>query len=283
MIKEFLKAFRKDDSAEELLSKFPNNVGEFGYDAWGFNLKVIKRFITLGKYLYEDFYEVEVIGFENVPKTGRCLLIANHTGQLPVDALMLGYAIVTNPVAPRAPKGMYERFIPTLPFFSIWFSQMGGAVGDTENCIRMLNNDEAVIVFPEGAKGISKPTSQKYKLQKFGRGFIHMAKQTNSPVIPIGIAGFEETMYNYGNMDFLEDFLKFPAAPMLIPYLFKSKVVIKIGEPMFFGNLDGPDFEAEKDVQKVRATIHELTQDALKVRQQRIEEKEQKKASQKGF
>src|SRR5690606_32712073 len=158
-------------------------------------------------------FEVEVEGYENVPPSGRCLVVANHSGQLPIDAILLGYALVKNPDAPRACKGMYERFIPSLPFFSIWFSQMGGAIGDIENCIKMLNNEEAVIVFPEGAKGISKPWSKRYQLQKFGNGFMHMAKKTNSPIIPVGIAGCEEIMYNFGNLDFLEKNLRFPAFP----------------------------------------------------------------------
>lgn len=283
MLDKILKVFKADETTEAFLSKFPNDVGEYGYDAWGFNIKTIKQFIALGKFLYEKYFEVEVIGYENIPASGRCLLIANHSGQLPIDAMMLGYALVTNPVAPRAPKGMYERFVPTLPFISIWFSQMGGAVGDIDNCIRMLNNDEIVMVFPEGAKGISKPTSQKYELQRFGRGFMHMAKQTNSPIIPIGIAGFEESMYNFGNIDFLEKFLRFPAAPMLVPFLFKSKVIIKIGEPMYFGDQDGADSEAEGEVQRVKDEINKLMHEALEVRAQRIAEAEEEKATQKGF
>lgn len=278
MIKNILKAFKKDDTTEEFLSKFPNSVGEYGYDAWGFNIKTIKQFIALGRYLYEKHYEVEVIGYENVPKTGRCILIANHSGQLPIDAMMLGYALVVNPYAPRSVKGMYERFIPRLPFFSIWFSQMGGAVGDIENCIKMLNNEEAVMVFPEGAKGISKPSSQKYQLQRFGRGFMHMAKQTNSPIIPIGIAGFEETMYNFGNIDFLEKVFRFPAMPILIPFLFKSKVIIKIGAPMYFGDREGADYEAGRDVQIVKEEVNKLMHEALEIRAQKMAEQEREES-----
>ena len=273
LLKSIGKAFKKDKITESILSKFPNDVGQFGYDPWGFNIKTIKMFISMGRFFFEDFFEVEVQGYENIPPKGRCLIIANHSGQLPMDGMMLGYALVVNPIAPRAPKGMYERFIPTLPFFSIWFSQMGGALGDIENCIKMLKNEDAVIVFPEGAKGISKPTAQKYQLQKFGRGFMHMARQTNSPIIPVGIAGFEETMYNYGNIDFLEKVLRFPAAPMLIPFLFKSKVVINIGKPMYFTGEDEGEGKAGEDVALVKAEVDRLTKEALVIREKRIEEK----------
>ncbi len=283
MLKNILKAFKKDETTDMMLSRFPNGVGEFGYDAWGFNIKTIRQFIALGKFLYDDYFEVEVEGYENIPPSGRCLIIANHSGQLPIDAILLGYALVKNPIAPRACKGMYERFIPTIPFFSIWFSQMGGALGDIENCIKMLNNEEAVIVFPEGAKGISKPWSKRYQLQKFGNGFIHMAKKTQSPVIPVGIAGCEETMYNFGNVDFLEKILRFPAAPLLVPYIFKSKVIIKIGKPMYFDAKEGPDYEAGIEVSKVKKEVDKLMNEAIEIRSKRIAEAEEMKATQVGF
>ena len=267
------KIFTRDEEIENFLKRFPNDVGKYGYDAWGFNIKTIKRYITLGRYFFEDFFEVEVIGNENVPKEGRCLIIANHSGQLPIDAILLGYALVVNPIAPRAPKGMYERFIPTLPFFSYWFSQMGGAVGDIENCINMLENDEAVMVFPEGARGISKPSSKKYQLQKFGRGFLHMARQTGSPVIPVGIAGCEEILYSYGNLDFLEKLLRFPAMPLLVPYLHKSKVIINIGKPIYFENKEESDYLAGADVKIVKKEINRLMQEGLEIRTQRMREK----------
>ncbi len=281
MIKNILKAFKKDDSIDEFLSSFPNEVGQFGFDPWGFNIKTIKKFIAVGKFLYEDYFEVEVEGYENIPASGRCLVIANHSGQLPIDGILLGYALLKNPIAPRACKGMYERFIPTLPFLSIWLSQMGGALGDTENCIKMLKNEEAVIVFPEGAKGISKPTSKKYQLQKFGNGFLYLAKKTQSPIIPVGIAGCEEIMYNFGNVDFLEKFLKFPAAPLLVPYFFKSKVVIKIGKPMYFDATESQQHEINAQVFKVKEEVDRLMKEALEIRNQKIAAEKEAEAAKK--
>lgn len=281
MIKNILKAFKKDDSIDEFLSSFPNEVGQFGFDPWGFNIKTIKKFIAVGKFLYEDYFEVEVEGYENILASGRCLVIANHSGQLPIDGILLGYALLKNPIAPRACKGMYERFIPTLPFLSIWLSQMGGALGDTENCIKMLKNEEAVIVFPEGAKGISKPTSKKYQLQKFGNGFLYLAKKTQSPIIPVGIAGCEEIMYNFGNVDFLEKFLKFPAAPLLVPYFFKSKVVIKIGKPMYFDATESQQHEINAQVFKVKEEVDRLMKEALEIRNQKIAAEKEAEAAKK--
>jgi len=270
MLERILASFKEDESTNLILSRFPNVVGSYGYDPWGFNIKTIKQFIALGRYLYEDYFKVEVMGYENVPKEGRCFIIPNHSGQLPIDAILLGYALVKNPVAPRAAKGMYERFVPTVPFFSMWFSQMGGALGDIENCEKMLQNEEAVIVFPEGARGISKPWKKRYQLQRFGSGFMYLAKKNNAPVIPVGIAGCEEIMINMGNVKLLEKLLRFPAAPLLIPYIFPSKVIINIGKPMYFDSSDSQEYQLDMEVAKVKAEVKHLMEEALFIREQRM-------------
>lgn len=252
----------------EVLDKQASGVGTYGYDAWGFNKKGILPFIDYGKFFYEKYFRVKTIGTGNIPSSGRVLIIGNHTGQLPVDAILLGYALFTNKEAPRAPKGMYEKFIPSLPFFSHWFSMWGGTLGDPENCERMLSNEEAIIVFPEGARGISKPTSKKYQLQRFGNGFMHLALKTGTPILPVGIAGCEEIMYNFGNLDKLQQWLRFPKAPILFPFIFPSKVVINFGELMHFnGDVDTlKEHEIEEKVNIVKARIHELTQQGLSIR-----------------
>lgn len=259
-LKDIIKNIVNPEKSEvdEFLTRFPNKVGSYGYDPWGFNINGIKPFVGAGKFFYENFFRVETLGLENIPPSGRCLIIANHSGQLPIDATMLGYAIVTNKYGPRAPKGMYERFIPKLPFFSSMFSQWGGTVGDPDNCIKMLQNDEAVIVFPEGARGISKPFKKRYQLQRFGLGFMHMALQTKSPIIPVGMVGFEESMINFGNMDYIQRLIKFPAAPMLIPFVFPTKVIINIGKPMYFEGDSSREYQVQAMVNDVKREIERL-------------------------
>ncbi len=256
---DIIKQITNPDGVDQFLNRFPNKVGSYGYDPWGFNINGIKPFVGLGKFFYENYFRVETHGLENIPPKGRCLIIANHSGQLPLDAMMLGYAMVTNNFAPRAPKGMYERFVPQVPFISSIFNQWGGTVGDPENCIKMLENEEAVIVFPEGARGISKPYSKRYQLQRFGLGFMYLALQTNSPIIPVGIAGAEEILINFGNIRFLQKLTKFPAAPALLPFVLPSKVIMNFGKPMHFrGGDDLREYEVEEKVRVVKKEIKEL-------------------------
>lgn len=267
-LKDIIKNIVKPDREEAnvFLERFPNKVGSYGYDPWGFNINGVKPFIGLGKFFYENYFRVEAYGLENIPKSGRCLIIANHSGQLPIDATMLGYSMVTNPHAPRAPKGMYERFVPQVPFISSIFAQWGGTVGDPENCIKMLENDEAVMVFPEGARGISKPFKKRYQLQRFGLGFMYMALQTKSPIIPVGMVGFEESIINFGNMDYIQKLIKFPAAPMLIPFVFPSKVIINAGKPMYFEGDASREYQVQAMVDEVKAEIVRLMNKGMQQR-----------------
>ncbi len=268
-LKEIIQQITKPKEvtqSHEFISKFPNKVGSYGYDAWGFNVNGVKPFVGLGRFFYENYFRVETHGLENIPKSGRCLIIANHSGQLPIDGMMLGYSIVTNEHAPRAPKGMYERFVPQVPFIGTLFSQWGGTVGDPENCIKMLENEEAVIVFPEGARGISKPFRKRYQLERFGLGFMYMAIQTKTPIIPVGMVGFEESMINFGNIDSLQKLMKFPAAPALIPFVFPSKVIMNFGKPMYFDGDISREYQVQEKVNEVKSEIKRLIEVGKKQR-----------------
>lgn len=268
-LKEIIQQITKPkdvSQSHEFISKFPNKVGSYGYDAWGFNVNGVKPFVGLGRFFYENYFRVETHGLENIPKSGRCLIIANHSGQLPIDGMMLGYSIVTNEHAPRAPKGMYERFVPQVPFIGTLFSQWGGTVGDPENCIKMLENEEAVIVFPEGARGISKPFRKRYQLERFGLGFMYMAIQTKTPIIPVGMVGFEESMINFGNIDALQKLIKFPAAPALIPFIFPSKVIMNFGKPMYFEGDISREYQVQEKVNEVKNEIKRLIEVGKKQR-----------------
>ncbi len=255
------------EDLEKLINTFPKPAGSYGYDAWVFNIKGLKPFLTAGKWMHDNFFRVVTHGLENIPKDGRVLIISNHSGQLPFDAMMLGYALVTNPHAPRAPKGMMEFFVPKVPYISSWFSQWGGIVGDPENCKRLLQKEEAILVFPEGSRGISKPNSKKYQLERFGNGFMRMALDNNTPIIPIGMVGFEESMIRIGEIKPLAKMFKLSVFPILAPILLPTKVIINIGEPMYFKQ-DGhtPEYLLDEKVNKVKAEINKLIKKGLSQR-----------------
>ena len=120
------------------------------------------------------------------------LLVANHSGQLPFDAAMIGVALLIDEEPPRASRAMVEKFVPTVPFVSTFMARWGQITGTPENCRRLLDDEEAILVFPEGARGISKPFSQRYQLQEFGLGFMRLALETGTPIVPVAVIGAEE-------------------------------------------------------------------------------------------
>jgi len=254
----FIKSLLDKSDLKEYIRVFPNKVGSEGYDAWGFNIKSVKQTIRLAKILYENYFRVEVFGLENIPKDGRVLIIPNHSGQLPIDGVMVGYAMLTNPNGPRAPKAMAERFFPTLPFVGNWINSMGAVIGDTVNCERMLDNDEAIIVFPEGVRGSGKTYDKRYQLQRFGNGFMHLAMKHKTPIIPVGIVGFEESIISVADIKVLAKLLAVPYIPLTLPAILPSKVFIHFGKPMYFEDGEYTETEVKTKVDTVKNEIKHL-------------------------
>src|SRR5439155_6825486 len=108
------------------------------------------------------------------------------------DGAMIGVALLTEGNPPRAIRAMVEKWVPSLPYVSTFMARVGQIVGTPENCRRLLEADEAILVFPEGVRGLGKLWSQRYQLQEFGLGFMRLALETNTPVVPIGVVGAEE-------------------------------------------------------------------------------------------
>lgn len=263
---KILKKIMQNDELEEYIKLFPSNVSASGYDPWGFNLSGVRNTIGVAKLLYEKYFRVEAFGLENIPKEGRCLVIGNHSGQLPIDGLLVGYALLTNPHAPRAAKAMMERFLPTVPFIGNWLNSVGAVIGDPVNCERMLDMDETIIVFPEGVRGSGKLFKQRYKLQRFGHGFMHLAMKHKAPIIPVGIVGCEESIISFADMKPLAKLLGIPYAPLVIPLVFPTKVYLHFGKPMYFENDVHTEHEVQERVNLVKAEINNLIQAGLSER-----------------
>lgn len=264
-------------SIEDYVNVFPNRVGSHGYDAWGFNIRNMKNNMRFTKFLYDTYFKVEAIGLENVPKEGRCLIIPNHSGQLPFDGMLVAYAMLTSPYGPRAPKAMVEKFLPTVPFIGNWLNSVGAVIGDPVNCERMLDNEEAVIAFPEGVRGSNKLYKQRYQLQRFGTGFMHLAMKHDAPIIPVAVVGMEESIRSYANIKPVAKLLGMPVAPLVFPYIFPSKVYIYFGEPMYFNNDVYREEDIKERVDLVKREIDILIKDGIEKRKIYNSEQNEKK------
>ena len=274
-LRETLKTMTPDGFKEALLSRvvtpeieaymarMPKPVGSFGYDPWGYNESQAKVGLGLAKLLYDHYFRVTSTGLENIPPHGRVLLIANHSGQLPMDGMMISVAVATNDHGPRVPRSMIERFFPTVPYIGNLFSAWGSVIGDPLNATKMLDAEELLIVFPEGVRGSGKPYAKRYELQRFGHGFMHMALTQKVPIIPVGVVGCEETMPSLLNLWPVAKLLGIPYFPLgpLLPL--PARVYLNFGAPMQFEGCVTREEEVQKRVDQVKDAIRGLVADGL--------------------
>ena len=183
-------------------------VDEFGYDP-----KFTRRVMPLFEFLYTMWWRVEPSGVEHVPAEGAALLVANHSGVLPWDGLMVNLAVRHEHPARRECRMLALDMFALLPFLAPLLSQSGAVRANPENAERLLRRGELVGVFPEGVKGVGKPYKERYKLARFGRGgFVRLALRTGAPIVPCAVVGAEEVHPKIASMDWL-------GRPFGLPYL----------------------------------------------------------------
>ena len=168
--------------------------GDYHEDEWGFDEEFAEAAYPLFEFLYDVWWRVQVDGVTNVPSHGRGLIVSNHSGSVfPFDATMIGIAIMKEHPLPRWTRPLVLNWAFELPFLSFFMRKVGGVPASPFNAIRLLEQDKLVMVFPEGVKGTGKPFSERYRLQRFGRGgFVEVALRTGAPIIPVAVVGAEE-------------------------------------------------------------------------------------------
>jgi 1-acyl-sn-glycerol-3-phosphate acyltransferase len=259
----------------EALRDRAEEVDDFGLDP-SFERKVLPGL----ELLYRRYFRVQIEGMDHVPRTGRGVIVANHSGAIPLDGVMLRTALRLDHPGVRDLRWLAEDFLFYLPFAGVFMNRIGAVRACPENAERLLSRDGLVAVFPEGVHGIRKLFSERYQLQRFGRGgYIRLCLRMRAPLIPCAIIGGEETNPLVYRFDRLAEFLKLPYLPVtptfpwlgplgLIPAPARWK--IRFGEPLSFENY-GPE-AAEDDVlvgrlsERVRSSIQSLLDTGLRER-----------------
>lgn len=262
-LRRFLKQKLVPDTLDERLNQITKPVGSLGYDPWGYHEESVKIGMSLVRHLYEKYFRVESHGEDRVPAHGPVMIIANHSGQLPIDGVLIGYCLATRKNQPRMARAMIERFFPTVPYLGNLLNQVGAVLGDPTNCAKMLANGEGVIVFPEGVRGSGKLYRDRYQLKRFGNGFLRLAMQYQVPIIPVGVVGCEETIPAIGNIAPLARLLNVPYIPISLPFVLPAKVILNFGEPLYFADDDITEEEVAERVDQVKAAISELIDKGL--------------------
>jgi len=244
-----------------------------GGDPFGFDPDAVRQAALPSAFFHRAYFRTEVFDIDRVP-TGRVMLVANHSGQIPIDAAILGCALFFDANPPRMTRAMVDKWTATLPFVSTFFSRMGQVVGLPENARRLLEREEALLVFPEGMRGISKPFRDRYQLQEFGSGFMRLAIATGTPIVPVGVVGAEEQYVSFGSLSWAARTFGVPVFP-LVPQLvvpggalpLPTKYRIFFGEPMSFaGDPDDAPRVSDK-VYLVKQAIQHILRRGLAQRQ----------------
>jgi 1-acyl-sn-glycerol-3-phosphate acyltransferase len=264
---------------DERLRRLPVELNSAGFDRWGLHPETIRKFAPFLYVLYKKYFRVEATGFENIPD-GRVLYIANHGGQIPLDAMMVGLSLLLESEPPRIARGMVERWVPTVPFVSSLFTRIGAMIGDPNNCRELLQHDQSVLVFPEGTRGSGKLFKDRYQLQRFGTGFMRLALESKAPIVPVAVIGTEETypsIHNFKQLAKLIGAPYFPITPFfplfgplgLMPL--PSKITVRFGKPIYF---DGNENESEElireKVQQVKDSLQNEINTGLEIRGEKI-------------
>ena len=260
----------------DLVNLFRHRSQTLRLDDFGWDEAAAAKWQPLFDFLYRVWWRVTLSGVENIPNTGRALLVANHSGVLPWDGAMVKRGIAVEHAARRQARMLVLDMFTTLPFLQPWLREMGEVRACPENGERLLLRDELVGVFPEGVKGVGKYFRDRYRLARFGRGgFVRLALRTRSPIIPVTVVGAEETYPMIGSMNFVGRPLGFPffpitpTFPLLGPLGFipmPTKWWIDIGSPIVF---DHPPEIAERPMivnelgDKVRTTMQTMIDSRL--------------------
>jgi 1-acyl-sn-glycerol-3-phosphate acyltransferase len=217
--------------------------GDYEIDQFGFDEELTEN-VLMGalRPLYERYFRVEARGIEHVPNEAGALIVANHSGTLPLDALMTQVALWDHHPARRHLRMLAADVVFTMPVVGEVARKAGHTLACAPDAERLLRADEIVGVWPEGFKGIGKNFSERYRLQRFGRGgFVSAALRTGRPIVPTAIVGAEEIYPKLGDIKPLARLLNVPYVPVTptFPWLgplglvpLPAKWYIVFGEPI---------------------------------------------------
>jgi 1-acyl-sn-glycerol-3-phosphate acyltransferase len=264
-----------EDGVEDALRFLRRRLeGDYAVDAFGFDVDLNDHVILpFLRPLYEKWFRVEVSGLHHVPDVGGALVVANHSGTLPLDALMTAVALHDEHPATRHLRMLGADFMFKFPGVGPLARKHGATLACNPDAERLMSSGELVGVWPEGFKGIGKPFRDRYKLQRFGRGgFVTAALRTRVPIIPCSIVGAEEIYPKIGDIKPLARLLGAPYFPVtptfpllgplgLVPL--PSKWLIEFGEPIHTDTISTAEADDPMTVFNLTDQVRETIQHTL--------------------
>jgi 1-acyl-sn-glycerol-3-phosphate acyltransferase len=260
----------------------PDDARRSDVDEWGRSEKMRELARELYRPIYERWFRAEWEGLEKIPTEGGALLVANHAAAIPSDAPVIMHGIEEE--LRRPVYGLAEHLFKALPYVGTLWSRVGGVAAHPENAYRLLREQQQlVLVFPEGTKGTGKTYEERYQLRRFGRGgFVEIAMRAGVPIVPIAVVGAEESMPILFKIPALSKALNLPYAPVTANHLvfgpllgsvayFPAKFKLRVLDPISFDVPPDQDRYSKSrimdEAEAIRVRLQETLYDMLRKRQ----------------
>ena len=255
---------------KERLRRLEIPFNRFGVDRFGVSRKHLSSAFGFFAWFYRHYFRVNVHGIDHVPARGRGMLIGNHSGGVALDAAMTLVSLLLEMNPPRLGHAMAEKFIATVPFFGEWTNRCGHLSGLPEHAVKLLEDERLLLVFPEGARGTAKLYRERHSLVDFGTGFMRLALQTGTPIVPFAFLGGGEaipTIHNSQGFGKLLGAPYVPITPYLVAWPLPVRLDIVYGAPLRFeGSGNEEDETVMGYVDQVKERIAELVDRGRKIR-----------------
>jgi len=193
--------------------RYANKEDEFGY-----SIETYARWEPLFRFLFEDYFKVDLRGVENLPAEGRAILVGNHSGLLPLDGGMITMAMCNTVASPRRVRYLVTDWFFTVPGLGDWIKETGQVRATLANAQKLLQDGELVGIYPEGIRGVGKPFADRYRLLDFHPGFVQLAIETQTPLIPVATVGGDEIFPNFTNVKSLARLIGTPFYPVTLSF-----------------------------------------------------------------
>jgi 1-acyl-sn-glycerol-3-phosphate acyltransferase len=215
-----IQALKPQDALQELAERNPDFYNRYAgiEDEFGFNFETFARWERYFRFLNEEYFKIKIKGLENIPPEGRVIVCGNHSGLLPMDGGLLTAAMVSMHQHPRRVRFLATDWFFTTPGLREWATETGQVRASKENAIKLLEQDEIVGIYPEGIRGVGKTFRERYRVHDFHPGFVQLAIQTQTPLIPIATVGGDEIYPNFVNVKSLARLLKMPFFPLTVTF-----------------------------------------------------------------
>jgi len=266
-------SFLYDAEVRDRIDRLEIPFGPHGFDPYGISKRDLAVFLSMLVWMYKKYFKVRVSGIDHVPARGRAMLVGNHSGGVALDGAMAIASCFMEMEPPRLAQGMAEKFINRMPFAGLWTARCGQFTGLPEHAVNLLERERLLMVFPEGARGTAKLYGDRNSLVGFGTGFMRLALQTRTPIVPFAFLGGGEaipTVVNLYGLGKLMGVPYIPLTPYLVPVPRPVPLEIYYSEPMVFEGTGREEDEVISSyVSQVKKRIGDLLDQGARIRRGR--------------